>query len=216
MMAKKKFDTNPLDPEFPKKVAFEPQTQETQTLSQNGAATRIFDEPIINEDQTTRKFDEANFNAYQAPYNGQNIPSNYQPPQYPSPQYPFAQQDRSRKVAKVGLPENVLTALPYIPFGIGLIAGIIELFIVPKSEAKVRFHAAQGVAAQLAVIIISAILHSIGNLTGAEFGNSIFGIVTMVMLIVFAIKAFQGKPIHLEAVDDLTNWLEDKIKPSGE
>jgi uncharacterized membrane protein len=208
-MAKKKFDTNPLDPEFPKKVAFEPQPQETQTLPYNGAATKIFDEPLPNEDSTTRKFDEANFNQYQSPYNGQNMPANYQPPQYF-----FAQNDRSRKVAKVGLPENILTALPYFPFWIGLIAGVVELFIVPKSEAKVRFHAAQGVAAHLAILIISWILHSIGNVTGVEFGNTIFWLASTIMLIIFAIKSWQGKPIHIEAVDDLTNWLEDKIKPS--
>jgi uncharacterized membrane protein len=209
-MAKKKFDTNPLDPDFPKKVAFEPQPQETQTLPENGASnTNPFDEPVLTDEKTTRKFDEANFNQYQSPYNGQNVPSPYQPP-HPL----YAQNDRSRKVAKIGLPENILTVLPYVPFHIGLIAGIVELFIVPKSEAKVRFHAAQGVAAHLAIIIISWILHSIGNITGAEFGNSIFWLVTTVMLIIFAIKAYQGKPIHIEAVDDLTNWLEDKIKPS--
>jgi uncharacterized membrane protein len=208
-MAKKKFDTNPLDPDFPKKTAFEPQPQETQTLPQNGSATQIFDEPAPTSDQATRKFDEANYNAYQSPFNGQNVPSPYQPPHAF-----YAPGDRTRKVAKIGLPENILTALPYVPFHIGLIAGIIELFIVPKSEAKVRFHAAQGVAAHLAIIVISWILHSIGGLTGAEFGNTIFGIVSTVMLVIFAIKSFQGKPIHIEAVDDLTNWLEDKIKPS--
>jgi len=209
-MAKKKFDTNPLDPDFPKQVAFEPQPQETQTLPNNGAATQVFEEPAPTEENATRKFDEANFNAYQAPFNGQNIPSPYQPPPLPL----YGQNDPTRKVAKTGLPENVLTTLPYIPFSMGLIAGIIELFIVPKSEAKVRFHAAQGVAAHLAIIIISWILHSIGNLTGMEFGNTIFWWVTTIMLIVFAVKAYQGKPIHIEAVDDLTNWLEDKIKPS--
>ena len=51
------------------------------------------------------------------------------------------------------------------------------------------------------------------TLFSETFGNTIFGIVTTVMLVIFAIKAFQGKPIHIEAVDDLTNWLEDKIKP---
>jgi uncharacterized membrane protein len=207
-MAKKKFDTNPLDPDFPKKVAFEPQPQETQTLPQNGAATQIFEEPPPADENATRKFDEANFNNYQSPYSGQNVPSPYQPPQ---PLY--AQNDRTRKVAKIGLPENILTALPYIPY-IGWIAGVAELFIAPKSEAKVRFHAAQGLAAHVAIIVISAILHSIGNITGMEFGNVIFGWVTTVMLIIFAVKSFQGKPIHIEAVDDLTNWLEDKIKPS--
>lgn len=208
-MAKKKFDTNPLDPDFPKQVAFEPQPQETQTLPNNGA-TQMFEEPAPTEENATRKFDDANFNAYQTPYNGQNVPSPYQPPPVPL----YGQNDRTRKVAKIGLPENVLTALPYIPFSMGLIAGIIELFIVPKSEAKVRFHAAQGVAAHLAIIVISWILHSIGNLTGMEFGNVIFWWVTTIMLVVFAVKAYQGKPIHIEAVDDLTNWLEDKIKPS--
>jgi hypothetical protein len=34
-------------------------------------------------------------------------------------------------------------------------------------------------------------------------------------LIVFAIKAWRGKPVHIESVDDLTEWLEDKIKPRG-
>ena len=208
-MAKKKFDTNPLDPDFPKKVAFEPQTQETQTLSQNGAAeTNQFETATLTEEQDTRKFDEANFNQYQAPYNGQNVPGPYQPPHafYPPGSH-------NRKIAKTGLPENVLTTLPYIPY-IGWIPGVIELFIVPKSEAKVRFHAAQGLAAHVAIIVISAVLHSIGSLTGAEFGNTLFHWVTNIMLIIFAVKAFQGKPIHIEAVDDLTNWLEDKIKPS--
>ncbi len=179
-------------------------------MSENGAtATQLFEEPVQTTEQTTRKFDEANFNQYQSPYNGQNVPSPYQPP------HPFyAQNDRNRKVAKVGLPENVLTALPYIPFFIGLVAGLLELFFVPKSEAKVRFHAAQGVAAQIAILIISAILGGLSNITGlAGAGETIFNIVTTVMLVIFAIKAFQGKPIHIEAVDDLTNWLEDKIKP---
>lgn len=213
-MAKKKFDTNPLDPDFPKKVAFEPQPQETQTLSNNGPATRRFEEPIETEDQTRKfdqaNFDQANFNQYQAPFNGQNVPSGYQPPHAF-----YAQNNRSRKVSKIGLPENILTAVPYIPFHIGLIVGIIELFIVPKSEAKVRFHAAQGVAASVAILVISAILGGLAHITSlAGAGESIFNIVTIVMLIIFAIKAFQGKPIHIEAVDELTNWLEDKIKPS--
>lgn len=212
-MAKKKFDTNPLDPDFPKKTAFEPQTQETRILSENGAVaeTNEFDTKIVTDEQTTRKFDEANFNQYQAPFNGQNVPSPYQQPQMPL----YPQNDRKRKVAKIGLPENILTALPYVPFYIGLVAGIVELFTVPKSEAKVRFHAAQGVAAHLAILIISAILGGLSNITGlAGAGETIFNIVTTVMLIIFAVKSYQGKPIHIEAVDDLTNWLEDKIKPS--
>jgi uncharacterized membrane protein len=124
-------------------------------------------------------------------------------------------QSLSRKVEKIGLPENVMTALPYIPWFIGMIAGLLILFLVPKSEAKVRFHAAQGLAAHVAILIITSILGMVGNITGvAEAGNVVFQIVTTVMLCIFAYKAWKGKPIHIESIDDLTNWLEDKISPS--
>jgi hypothetical protein len=47
----------------------------------------------------------------------------------------------------------------------------------------------------------------------ANTAAKIFWIVTTVMLIIFAVKAWKGKPVHIESVDDLTEWLEDKIKP---
>lgn len=211
-MAKKKFDTNPLDPEFPKRAAAEPApsaTPATQTLSSNGGATTNRFKPEAAPEDETRKFEEAEFNQYQSPYDGQNVPAGYHAAQT------YQNTPRDRKVAKIGLPENILTALPYVPFFIGLIAGLVELFIVPKHEAKVRFHAAQGVAAHIGILIVGAILTGIGNITDlANLGEFVFNIVTTVMLIVFAVKAWQGKPIHIESVDELTNWLEDKIKPS--
>ena len=106
--------------------------------------------------------------------------------------------------------------MPYIPFYLGLIAGILLLLFAPKSEAKVRFHAAQGLAANIAILIITTVLGGIDNIPGMGFvsvGNWIFQLVTTIMLIVFTIKAWQGKPVHIESVDDLTEWLEDKIQP---
>ena len=47
----------------------------------------------------------------------------------------------------------------------------------------------------------------------ADTASWIFSLITTIMLIVFAVKAFQGKPIHIESVQDLTDWIEDKIKP---
>ena len=206
-MAKKKFDTNPLDPEFPEKV----KETETITLPKNEFKTAEFPPASVTEEET-RKFGDTNFNAYQSPYSGQNVPANYQTAKL----YTQPTENISRKVDKIGLPENILTALPYIPFFIGFIAGLIILFIVPKSETKVRFHAAQGLAAHIGIFLISAILGGIGNVTDfADVGNKIFQVVTMVMLIIFAVKAYQGKPIHIESVDDLTEWLEDKIKPKS-
>ena len=59
-MAKKKFDTNPLDPDFPKKAAFaEPAPQETKTLPENGAkATQLFEEPVVTDEAETPAEDE--------------------------------------------------------------------------------------------------------------------------------------------------------------
>ena len=202
-MAKKKFDTNPLDPDFPAKV----REAETTALPKNGYATAEFPPASVTEEQT-RRFDEANFDGFRAPFNGQNVPANFKTKN-------LADMNKSskRKVDKIGLPENILTALPYLPFWMGLIAGIVELFIVPKSEAKVRFHAAQGVAVHIGILIISAILTSVGGI--AEVADWIFLTVTTVMLVIWTIKAYQGKPVHVESVDDLTEWLEDKIKPKN-
>jgi uncharacterized membrane protein len=204
-MAKKKFDTNPLDPEFPEKL----KEAETNALPKNNYQTTEFPPPPSITEQQTRRFNEAEFNAYHSPYNGQQVPTHFQAAHMHAPT-----EDISRKVAKVGLPENVLTALPYIPFYIGLISGLLILLFVPKSETKVRFHAAQGLAAHIGILIVSTILGLLGNVTDmARVGNWIFGLVTLVMLIIFAIKAWQGKPVHIESVDDLTEWLEEKIKP---
>jgi len=203
-MSKKKFDTNPLDPEFPEKV----REAETVVLPKNQFRTAEFAPPSVTEEQT-RRFDEVNFDAYQSPYDGQNIPANFN-----TSNLGDMNKSSSRKVARIGLPENILTALPYLPFWIGLIAGLLILLFVPRSETKVRFHAAQGLAAHLAILIVSAILSGVGNITDiADWGNGIFTLVTTVMLIVFAVKAWRGKPVHIESVDDLTNWLEDKIEP---
>lgn len=58
----------------------------------------------------------------------------------------------SRKEAKTGLPEKWLIGLPYVPFSIELVAGLILLVVIPKEESKVRFHAAQGLAAHVGIL----------------------------------------------------------------
>jgi uncharacterized membrane protein len=204
-----KFDTNPLDPEFPERAR---QEQSATTARQKYDAETNKLPNFSNEEIPTRTFNETDFNAYNAPFGNSQPIDSYRSARLKS------ETPKDRKVAKIGLPENILIALPYIPFHIGLIAGIVELLIVPKSESKVRFHAAQGLAAHIGILIVTAILGAVGNIPGlgiADAGNYIFYLVTMIMLIIFAIKAFQGKPIHIEAVDSLTEWLEEKIKPQN-
>lgn len=197
-----KYDTNPLDPDFPEKArAAAAGETETQTLPYSGGETKRFPETAQTEEQT-RRFAPPD---YSSPYNGQYVPAHYQ-------SAGFADQSISRKVDKVGLPENVLTAVPYFPWYIGMVAALLILLFVPKSEAKVRFHAAQGLAVHIAILIVTSILGIVGNVTGvARAGNFAFQLAMTVMLIIWAIKAWKGKPVHIESVDGLTNWLEEKI-----
>ncbi|MEZ5427090.1 MAG: hypothetical protein R2747_12545 [Pyrinomonadaceae bacterium] len=203
----KKFDTNPLDPEFPERVRGRWAKEEPEAEKK----TRRFPE-YAEPDERTRRFDGANFTSYAPPADTGQAPAAYQTSalyQHPG------EESSSRKVAKVGLPENILVALPYLPFSlIGLIAGILELIFVPKSEAKVRFHAAQGVAAHIGILIVTTILGFADVFTNlAGVASFIFWIVTTIMLLVFTYKAWKGEPVHIESVDGLTNWLEDKINP---
>ncbi len=202
-----KFDTNPLDPDFPEKARAVSATGEKapETVRLPNDTDRPFAPPSITEDET-RRFADSNFNAYA--YSSPEAAAMYRPHN--------AQMNRSdeHKVAKIGLPEKWLIGLPYVPFQIGLVAGLIMLLVIPKEENRVRFHAAQGLAAHVGILCITVILGGLGNIADiAEIGNFAFYIATTIMLVIFAIKAWQGKPVHIASIDDLTNWMEEKIGP---
>ncbi|MGI8408816.1 MAG: hypothetical protein ACR2M8_02915 [Pyrinomonadaceae bacterium] len=201
----KKFDTNPLDPEFPEKAkaksAAAPGYQPPEKIFNT---SRFPSTPTSITEEETRRLNNARFNSYA--FQGGKTPALYQ-----TANLLEMNEASSRKIAKVGMPEKFLIGLPYLPFYIGLVAGLILLLVVPQGEPKVRFHAAQGLAAHVGILIVTSILGLVGGL--AELGSFIFSAVTAVMLIVFAIKAWKGKPVHIESVDDLTNWLEEKIGP---
>jgi uncharacterized membrane protein len=212
-----KYDTNPLDSDFPEKAKAAAEGLDTQTLPYNGAETQAFPYVAPTAEQQTRKFAEPDVQAYSSqysatygtPFNGQSLPANYK-----AVSFSDVNTSGSRKVAKVGLPENVMTALPYVPWYLGLVASVLMLVFVPKSEAKVRFHAAQGLAAHIAILIVSTILGVLSQVVSfASFGNGIFNLVTMILLIIFAFKAWKGRPVHIESIEELTNWLDEKISP---
>lgn len=209
-----KFDTNQLDPEFPEKVKA---SAVAQTADQGAVytapqrtpySTSEFPTrpPSVTEDET-RRFGEAEFQAYA--FQGGNAPAAvYQPTVSDE-----MNRAGDRKVAKIGIAEKWLIGLPYLPVWIGFVAGLVLLLIIPKEENKVRFHAAQGFAAHIAIGIVSVLLGLAGGLIDSNAPERIFDAAMAVMMIIFAIKAWKGKPVHIEMIDDLTNWLEDKIGP---
>lgn len=207
----KKFDTNPLDPDFPEKAKAAAQTadQSEYTAPQRTpySTSEFPTRPHSVTEDETRRFAEADLNSYV--FQGGQPMAAYQQP------VGLAGMNRAsdRKVGKTGIAEKWLIGLPYLPFWLGFVAGLVLLLLMPKEENKVRFHAAQGFAAHIAIFIVSMILGVVGNITDQNFGSFLFGAFTTVMMIIFAIKAWKGKPVHIEVIDDLTNWLEDKIGP---
>jgi uncharacterized membrane protein len=202
-----------LDPDFPEKARAAAASDETQTLPYRGGETRPFpEETAATDEQQTRRFAEAEVNAYSAPYtppyNGQYIPAPYQ-------QNYFSTTDHglSRRVRSIGLPENIVIAACYFPFYIGMVASFVLLLLSPKDEPKVRFHAAQGLAAHLGIILITVLLGIVTSVTGGDLGTLLFKGAAFITLLIFTIKAWRGKPIHIAALDDLTNWLEEKLGP---
>jgi uncharacterized membrane protein len=212
-MMPSKYDTNPLDPDFPEKAKAAAANEETKTLPYRGGETQQFPaDTAPADDQKTRKFAEAEVHAYSGaytpPYTGQNVPTYYQQPQFSE-----YGQTINHKVRSIGLPENIAIAGCYFPFYIGMVASFILLLLTPKDEPKVRFHAAQGLAAHLGIALVAIILGIVTSMTGGELGTTLFKVAAFVMLVIFTIKAFKGKPIHIVALDDLTNWLEEKLGP---
>ena len=200
-----KYDTNPLDPDFPEKAKAAAAAQEPQAP---GGETRPF-AGGENYEQETREFSARDFGAYQSPQGA------YAPAYYASTVPPAVVEDtRKRRVDKVGLPENIVTAVPYIPWYFGLVAGIILLILLPKSEAKSRFHAAQGVAAHLGIVFVSFLLGIVGSVASmARPAKGIFMLVTTIILLVFVFKAWRGRPILIEFIEGLTDWFEEKVTP---
>jgi uncharacterized membrane protein len=136
-------------------------------------------------------------------------PSVYQPPPVPV-SYPTG----THKVAGLGIPEKWAVMLPYLPFSyLGIVAAIIELALVPRTESRVRFHAAQALGLQLGITIISILLTFAGVLSSRSAGAGLFNFASFIFLIIAMIRAWKGKPLNLPPLDEPRKWLDEKINP---
>jgi uncharacterized membrane protein len=143
----------------------------------------------------------------------------YQPPPvapanvYQRPPLPFSFDHQSHKVQGLGISEKWANLLPYIPGHVGAVAAVVELLLVPRTEARTRFHAAQGLALQAAILILSGALGFLTILSGSRFGSGLFGVASTIFLIVSMIRVWKGRPHQIAPLEEPTRWLEEKIKP---
>jgi hypothetical protein len=225
-----KYDTDPLDPDF---------VRRTEEAFGRADETERLPPPSVTEEQT-RRFDEQTAGSYPSVF----VPPAYQPPRAPPPPLygqqqpftsfgagphqplaptaapppgpasPYQSRPSARPVARLGLPEKWAVALPYCPFYIGLLAAIIELAVVPRAEARTRFHAAQGLALHLAIIVGSLLFQLVAVATGSRAGGNLFSFAAFVFLIISAIRVLKGRPHHIAPLDEPTRWLGERISPS--
>ena len=218
---KSKYDTNPLDPDFVKKVEEsrndgpgDPVTQDVRggaTREIGSSANESARSNIYSEAPTRRNLplDSAYPSVFVPPTYSQPAP--YQPS--PAPYRPITQLPTSRSVPGLGLPEKWAIMLPYTPAYIGVVVSLIELFLVPKSEPRVRFHAAQGLALHIAILVIQTLFGVVGAITGNGFGGSLFSAAATIFLIISMIRVWKGEPHYIAPVAEPAKWLDEHIKP---
>jgi uncharacterized membrane protein len=233
-----KYDTDPLDPDFVRRTE-EIGGAARDTARTPNEQARLNPEA----DAPTRRIDDHLSEPYPsifAPPPQTPPPPVYQQPTYQQPPYqqPTYQQPTpanpgrtapigataphapvrpgpptSRSIAGLGIPENVALVLPYVPFYIGIIAAGLELLLVPRTETRVRFHAAQGLALQLAMLVISLMLGFIGSIAGSRIGGTLFWLASLIFLIVSIIRVWKGETHHIAPLDEATGWLYERIEP---
>ena len=182
--------------------------------SESEAPTRRIDNSIATSYPSIFVPPPAKQSMYQAP---RVAPTDiYQPPPAPPPnvhQASAVYKPGSNNVSGLGLPEKWAVILPYFPGYIGIVAAIIELFLASRSEARTRFHAAQGLALQLAILLIASFFAFISSISDSRLGSGLFGAASTIFLIVSMIRVWKGKPLAIPPLDEPRKWLEEKIKP---
>lgn len=132
----------------------------------------------------------------------------------------FNQPPSSRVVPNVNMPENVVMMLPYVPFPfVGAAVATILLFLIPRSEPRARFHAAQGLALHLIVLAVSLVTGIADDfLSGApgvmlNIASAAFSVLAFIFFIVSMIRVYKGEPHVVAPVSELTRWLNEKVEP---
>jgi uncharacterized membrane protein len=220
---KTRYDTNPLDPDVAGR------TEEVWGEEESGPGTREMKGATRNvvssandsarsniySEAPTKTFGnqslEAPYQSVFAPPQTYAPPATYQPNPYLPPQ--VNQRPTSRTAAGIGLPERWAMILPYAPLYIGVVASLVELFLVPRKEVKVRFHAAQGLALHIAILVLQTLFGVVGAITDSSIGGSLFKFAATIFLIISMVRVWKGEPHRIAPIGEPAQWLNERIEP---
>lgn len=218
-----KYDTNPLDERVGERAreSFSSPTEEVRSGPthdiETEAPTRRIDDKVTSYPSVFVPPQPRTTATYEPPRTSfENI---YQPPPVPPPNIyqpppmPVMFKPGLNKVAGLGIQERWASLLPYIPGYIGAVAAVVELLLVPRTETRTRFHASQGLALQITILILSGAFGFLNLLSGQSFGGGVFRFAAFIFLIVSMIRAFKGRTHHIAPLDSPRKWLDEKIKP---
>ena len=227
---KSKYDTNPLDPDVERKAEDVWGDLGGVTQQVGGTTQQVSDtanetpRPQPVEDARKNVYSEAPTRRYDNPPLEQPYPSVFVPPTYAPPPAPYQSRQNvyqapifnpstSRSVTGIGIPERWATMLAYVPGYVGLIVGLLELFLVPRSEGKVRFHASQGVALHIAILIVHTMFSGINWLTGSSIGGGLFSLAAFIFLIISMIRVWKDIPHRIAPLAEPAQWFDQHIEP---
>ena len=220
---KTKYDTNPLDPDVAKRTeeVWSEEDGGPGTREMKGATREVGYSP--NESARNNVYSEAPTRTFEnppldTPYHSVFAPPVQQPPPsiyQPNPylQTPVGTRPSSRTIAGIGLPEKWAMILPYAPFYIGVVASLVELFLVPRKEVKVRFHAAQGLALQVAIVLLDTLFGVLGSITDSSIGGTLFSMAANIFLIISMVRVWKGEPHHITPISEPAQWFNERIEP---
>lgn len=223
---KSKYDTNPLDPDVERK-ADESWGEGGSSTQQVRGATRPVGNPATpNENARKNVYSEAPTRRYDNPPLEASYPSVFVPPPY-APPAQYQQQQQSaypqdvrippthRSVPGIGVSEKWALMMNYAPY-VGIVVSLIELFLVPRKELRVRFHASQALALHIAFLVIQTIFGGINTLTGNDVGAALFGAASTIFLIISMVRVWKGEPHAIAPLAEPAKWFNDHIEPRNQ
>jgi len=232
---KSKYDTNPLDPDV-ERQAEDSWGDGDGSTQQMGGNTRPVGTPppapMPTENPRQNVYSEAPTRRYdnpplEAPYPSVFIPPTYAPPaQYPQQQnsayqpnnayqHPISTRPSRRQVPGIGIPENWALMMSYAPY-VGIVVSLLELFLVPRKELRVRFHASQALSLHISFLVIGTIFSIISTVGGGDLGKVLFNVLSTVFLVISMARVWKGEPHRIAPLAEPAQWFNEHIEPRNQ